>query len=260
MNFLPGLKSEFRKIFTIRSTYIVSLVALAFIVLTCFYVIGYKDSEMNEVHKWLLAGAITQISNIISVFGAIIGLLVMSHEYRYNLVVYTMTASNSRSKILISKILSLLVFIFFFSVILGAIALGLIYLGAVVAGHTPVHQEISYLTFFGKLVLYCELWAMVGLLFITLIRHQMGAFVVLFIVPNIVNGIFAQLLKHNAVYLPFNAINEIIKAPELIPKNGVPTPAEFGSLTPPRAALLFGSYLLLGWAVAWILFLRRDAN
>jgi hypothetical protein len=32
------------------------------------------------------------------------------------------------------------------------------------------------------------------------------------------------------------------------------------TITPFHAALVFLTYLVVGWIVAWVLFLRRDAN
>lgn len=82
----------------------------------------------------------------------------------------------------------------------------------------------------------------------TLIRNQIGAVVAtLFVIPSL-EQIATLLLKNNAVYLPFTSSNEVLVSPEK------------GSLSYGHAALVFSAYLLIGWIVAWILFLRRDAN
>jgi hypothetical protein len=83
-----------------------------------------------------------------------------------------------------------------------------------------------------------------------LVRSQVGAIVTLFVVPTI-ELMFTSLLKTKAVYLPFTgASNAILIHPQ----------ASQGTMSYGRAAIVFGVYLLIVWIVAWLLFLRRDAN
>jgi ABC-2 type transport system permease protein len=192
----------------------------------------------------------------------LIGLLLLTHEYRYNTIVYTITASNSRNKVLASKVISIFLYVFIFSLLASIIAIGLLFAGAAAGGHTLIHQDINYLTFLAKCVFLAEGFAMGGLLFAALIRNQVGAIAALFIIPNPVEGILSLLLKHNSVYLPFTALQQVAQGP--IIKNvqaGHPAPeSSTGYLSAPKGALVFLAYLIGGWIVAWYLFLRRDAN
>jgi ABC-type transport system involved in multi-copper enzyme maturation permease subunit len=113
---MPTIKSEFKKILTIRSTYIVSLGFLLLAAFVDFYIHGYKDASTlgkGATDNLFVAGSVTQIATTLSVAGAIIGLLLLAHEYRYNTIVYTLTASNSRSKVIFSKIAAVLIYVFF---------------------------------------------------------------------------------------------------------------------------------------------------
>ena len=267
---IPALKSEFKKLLTVRSTYVISLIFLLLVGFLAFYVDGFKDAP-TQVHSTLdqakaslfLAGNITQIANTLSVAGAVIGLLLLAHEYRYNTIVYTLTASNRRSKVLASKILAVLAYVFVYSLLSAAIALGLMVAGAAAAGHSLPHQDISYLTFLAKTVFTAEGFAMVGLLFIALIRNQVGAIAAVFIIPNTVEGLLSLLLKQNSVYMPFTALQQVVQPPVI---NGVIAghsrthDATTGYLSAPRGALVFLAYLVFGWVIAWYLFLRRDAT
>ena len=94
---IPTLKAEFKKLLSVRSTYLTSLAALLFVAgLIAFYGQGFK-TEPKDLNSLFLVGTITIFSNITAIAGAIIALLLLAHEYRYNTIVYTLTASNSRT-------------------------------------------------------------------------------------------------------------------------------------------------------------------
>lgn len=266
---IPQIKSEFKKLLTVRSTYVLSICFLLLLGFLSFYVQGFKNVPLETTSaldhakaSLFLAGTITQIANVVSVAGGLIGLLLLTHEYRYNTIIYTFTASNNRNKVLFAKIIAVLVYVFCYSVFAGLMALILTRLGAAASGHTLIPQNINYLTFVAKIVFFAESFAMGGLLFAALIRNQVGAIAALFIIPNPVEAILGLLLKNNAVYLPFTALQQVIQPPVV---NGVLVHADrrtitTGTLTAPKGALVFLAYLIVGWVVAWYLFLRRDAS
>jgi ABC-2 type transport system permease protein len=266
---IAALKSEFKKLLSIRSTYLISLFFLLLVGFLAFYVQGFKNvpiettSPVDHIKASLfLAGTINQFANVISVAGGLIGLLLLAHEYRYNTIVYTLTSSNSRSKVLASKIIAVLVYVFIFSTLATLLALGLMKAGVAAGGHSLIHQDINYLTYVAKSVFLSEGFAMAGLLFAALVRNQVGAIAALFIIPNPVEGILSLLLKHNSVYLPFTSLQQVVQTPVITSPQGVNKAAEAstGYISAPKGALVFMAYLVVGWAVAWYLFLRRDAT
>ena len=266
---MPALKAEFRKLLTVRSTYVISLIFLLFAGFLAFYVDAFKNAPTETLSaldhakaQLFVAGNITQISNVLSVAGGLIALLLLAHEYRYNTIVYTLTASNRRSKVLAAKILAVMVYVFLYQVLACAIAIGLTFAGLHASGHHLPPQDINYLTFFAKVIFYGEAFAMTGLLFITLIRNQVGAIAALFILPNTVEGLLSLLLKQNSVYMPFMALAQVVQPPVI---GGVSVAAHdashsTGYLSAPRGALVFLAYIAGAWIVAWYLFLRRDAT
>jgi ABC-2 type transport system permease protein len=260
---IATLKSEYRKLLSVRSTYLWVLVAVVLISIISIYVDGFKNS-VNLVAgadkgKLFIAGNITQIANISSGFAGIIALLLMTHEYRYNTIVYTLSATNRRSKVLASKIVVILSFTLVYAVAITLLSIGLVYLGAALAHHNIPHQDINYLTFVAKAVFFCEGYALAALLFATLIRNQVGALAVLFIVPGTLEGVLSLLLKNNSVYMPFTALTQVVQPP-VIASAKAAHPNNTGYLSAPRGALVFLAYLIFGWLVAWYLFLRRDAT
>ena len=108
---MQTFKSELKKILTIRSTYILTVGFFLLTATVAFYVHGYKNSSADAAggasSNIFVASSITQISTTLSVAGAIIALLLAAHEYRHNTIVYTLTASNSRTRVLLSKIAAL---------------------------------------------------------------------------------------------------------------------------------------------------------
>lgn len=264
---MSQLRSEFKKIFTVRSTYGWILLALILVGIFAIYGEGFNDASNLVKSKangpgasLFIAGTINQMANFIAIFGGIIALLLITHEYRYNTITYTLTASNSRTKVLFSKILAVAGFVFVYSVLLGALGIAMIYLGLALSHNVLPHQEINYLTYVGKILFYSESYALAALALGFLIRNQVGAFASLFIIPGPVEALIGLLLKHNAVYLPFMALNEVIQGPVVggahpaHPDNG-----DTGFLTPLHGAEVFLVYLVVVWLITWFLFLRRDS-
>lgn len=259
---MQAFKAELKKILTVRSTYVITLIFLLLTAFVAFYVHGYKDAgslaKGGPGNSLFVASSIVQIASTLSVAGGIIGLLLAAHEYRHNTIVYTLTASKSRSQVLFSKIAAIFVFVFVFSLLAGIISLSMVYAGVALSGHTMVHQDINFVTFFAKVVFTCEAYALVGLLSALLIRNQVGAIAALFVLPNTVEGLLSLLLKHNSVYMPFTALSQVSQPPSLTPPHV--NEAATGYLSPVHGALVFLAYLVGGYFIAWYLFLRRDAS
>lgn len=256
---IATLRAEFRKLLTVRSTYIVALFAFVLLGFVAFYGEGYKGSVQTGLAGSLfLAGSITQHSGVLGVFGAIVALMLMTHEYRYNTIAYALTITNRRTKVLLAKIIVVLTYVLVIVLVGGALGLLSMVLGQHLAGHSLPHQDISYMEYLGKMLFYCEGWGLTALLLGVLLRNQIAAFAVLFIAPNTVEGLLSLLLKKHAVYLPFTALAQVISPPTV--GNAVNRVSALGALSPVKGGLVFGAYLIAGWLVAWQLFIRRDAN
>jgi ABC-type transport system involved in multi-copper enzyme maturation permease subunit len=260
---IPALKAEFRKLLTVRSTYVIALVAFALLTFVSLYVEGYKNGIAVTAPggSLFLAGSIVQHSSILSIFGAIVALLLATHEYRYNTVMYTLTLVRRRSNVLVAKIVAVVAYVLVLGITGGLIGLAGMIIGLHLSGHGLPMQDLSLSTYFAKLLVFCEGWGLTGLLLGILLRNQVAALAVLFIVPNTVEGLLSLLLKEHSVYLPFTALSQVVSPPVLA--GAVPRQmAESNTITlsPLQGTLVFAAYLVAVWAITWGLFLRRDAN
>jgi ABC-type transport system involved in multi-copper enzyme maturation permease subunit len=246
---IQAIKAEFRKLFSVRSTYILSGVAFALLALVAFYFEGYHLHGASLQDPNLMVEAVTgALDSPILIFGSICGILLITHEYRYNTILYTLTSSNSRTKILLAKVITMTIFGLVFTALVTVLSPLLGYLGIHMHGNTLIAQHIPYASLIWRSLVYGWGSFMLALLLGVLIRSQVGTFVALFVLPTI-EITLTQLLKSKiSVYFPFSSSSEIIEKPA------------FGTITYGRAALVFMAYLIVGWIVAWFLFLRRDAN
>jgi ABC-2 type transport system permease protein len=248
---IAELKAEVRKLVTIRSTYVILAVVLLLELLLGFLISGIK-AHPDALHSTdTLASIAGDAIHSLSLFSALIAVLLMTHEFRYNTISYSLTLSNSRSKVLAAKIIVMTVFAVIFTLITGVLAPLLAALGMSVNHLHLVAQTIPYHQILWRGLFFGWGYTMAGLLFGVLIRNQIGAIVTLFIVPGTVEGLLSLLLKQNIQYLPFSALNVVIGSGSGL---GVTT-----TISHFQGALVFSGYLLVGWIVAWILFLRRDA-
>jgi ABC-2 type transport system permease protein len=243
-----ALKSEFRKLLTVRSTYIVVGLALALLAFIGFYAEGIRLPAEALHDPFQLSGDITGAVQAMAGFGAIVAILLLSHEYRYNTITYTLTASNSRSKVLLAKIVVISVFAVLFTLVVAAFSPLMSYLGVHAHGQSLVPQHIYYHDLWWRVLLYGWGYAMLGLLLTALIRNQVGAIAALFLIPGVVEQLLTLLLKDNAVYLPFSSLMSVLNH------------TERGAISYGHAALTFMAYMVVGWAITWVLFLRRDAS
>ncbi len=250
-----SLKSEFRKLFTVRSTYFILGLAFLAMVFFAFYINGLRADAKLLQNPGHLADESLQAMNALAFFFSLSGLLLLAHEYRYNTIMYTLTTSNSRTRTLLAKIITVSCFAVIASAITVVLAPALAALGIHLAGHHLVPQVINVKDILWRCLFFGWGYCMIALLLIAIVRNQIGAIVGLFMVPITVEPLLSLLLKTNTVYLPFMSLNQVLAIP-----GADAAPQGSGHLSPGKGVLVFAIYLVVGWAIAWILFLKRDAN
>jgi ABC-type transport system involved in multi-copper enzyme maturation permease subunit len=250
---LASLKSELRKIRTIRSTYVILAFAVLLIILFAFWTEGIKAGSNSAPvqDQFKLASLFINAITNLGVFGALVGILSLTHEYRYNTIMYTLTSAKSRTRSLFAKVAAVSLFSIFFTVFVGVLAIGAMYLGLAVKGLTLGHQTFD-LNLLWHALLVGWGYSMFGLIIATFIRHQAGTIAAFFLIPGLVEQLAGLLLKDNRAYLPFMALSQVGAQPGM-------TRSDF-ILSPGKAACVVLIYVIVGWLVAWYLFLRRDAN
>lgn len=242
---MSAIRAEFRKLFTVRSTYALAALSGLIVIFYAGFIEGWKAGD--TVHNpFKLASEVTGAVGAVSIFAAIVAILLMAHEYRYNTIMFTLTFSNSRSKVLIAKIIAVSVFAIGFTTLVAVLSPLCTWAGLSMHGLHLAPQTLFYKDLIWRSLFFGWSYAMLGLLVITLVRNQIGAIVGLFIAPATIEPLLGLLMKEKSVYLPFSAHQAVLDA----------TPR----LSYSHATMVFMAYLIIGWLVAWFLFLRRDAN
>ena len=247
----PTLKAEFKKLLTVRSTYVITALVTAFVIFIAFYVIGWRLTAVDLHNPGQLASDVTGALNI-TLFGAIVAVLLVTHEYRYNTIMHTLTASNSRSKVLLSKFIVVSLYSLFLAVLIGVLSPIMTYLGVHAHGHTLVPQTLHVWNLAWRSLFYGWGYGMAGLLLALLSRNQVASIAALFVIPDLAEQLLSLLLKHNTVYLPFSSLRQVIDAHS--DRTDISS-----NLSPGKAAGVYCIYLAVGGLVAWYLFIHRDA-
>jgi ABC-2 type transport system permease protein len=243
---IPALKSEALKLLSVRSTLVIAAIAGLLIIFFAGYVEGFKAAPAMLKDPGLLAREVTAAINFSAVFAGLIAILLFSHEYRYNTIMHTLVSSNRRSKVLLAKILVTSLFAVVFAVLVGVLSPLATTVGLQLANKELVEQVIPYSDLIWRSLLFIWGYAMIGLLFVALVRNQVLAIGAMFIIPTTIEPIAGALLKKNAEYLPFNALSAVI--------------GNNPDITHARGAAIFLAHIVFWWLLAWLLFLRRDAN
>ncbi len=248
---IPAIKSEFRKLLTVRTTYFIVGGVSALVIFFAFYIVGWRAAEQKilddpTVVTSNVTGILTSLPLLI---GAVVAILLMTHEYRYNTILHTMTATNNRLKVLAAKFLVTSVYALLFTAVVTLLTILFMYLGIAANHHTLVAQQIHYRDFVWHVLFYGWAYIISALLLAALLRNQIAAIVSIFAIP-IAEQLFGLLLKTNSVYMPYMSLGQVLGGSDIT----------HGSLSPARGAVVFGMYLLIGWVVACILFVKRDAN
>jgi len=247
------LKAEFRKLLTVRSTYAIILFMLALEGIFAFWANGYKVSAPQLAqHDFLMRNIFDGVSAL-ATFPAIVAVLLMSHEYRYNTIMHSLTLSPSRLRVLFSKVLVVSVYAVIITAAFAAITLGLTELGLHLGHHHMVAQTLPFHRLVLQVLFYGWGMALAGLLIASLLRNQIASVVSLLVLPGIIEQLLSLLLKSKTIYLPFTALGQVIE--------NHPTSSDIHHvLTPIHAAEVFLVWLVVGWIISAILFVRRDAN
>lgn len=246
---LSTVRSEFRKLLTVRSTYFIVLISMAITAFFAGFIEVWHGDPGNLSRPGLLASESTSAITFVGLILAFVGLLLAGHEYRYNTIMYTLTASNKRTKVLAAKFIAITAFALAASLLIMFFSPLCTIVGAHLAG-----KHIGPQTFH----LWSTLWhclfcgwgyAMYAFILLLILRNQIGAIVTFLLFPLLAENILMPLLHDNVKYLPFTAVQSVA------------SPDNLGNHTSSgHAALVVLAYVVVGLAVSAVLFVRRDAN
>ena len=243
------LKSEFRKLLTVRSTYFIVLICLAMVALFAGYGDGFRATAANvQDPSWLAHESYSAIT-FVGLIAALAGLLLFGHEYRYNSIMYTLTSSNNRLKSLLAKVLVVSTFALVTCIIFAFFSPLCSIIGIHLAGHTLGPQVFNIWEVLWHCMFVGWGYAMFAFILVAIIRSQVGAIVAYLMIPLIGENIIANIFKSTAHYMPFMSLQLVTPAGPVI--NGA-------SLQHNITVVL--AYVVVGLAASAILFSKRDAN
>ncbi len=244
---IPALKSEFRKIFTVRSTWVI----LAFAVVICsvligFWIFGYKDVAGAQTHANALLSSLLTAAGFSGVILSFVMLLLVGNEYRYTTIMYSLTSSSSRSKVFFAKLLAGSSVVLLFGAVVIALNAALFTLGQSMNHEASMAQQLAFGDVAWRLAVSFVGSAVFAFIIAILLRNQIASIAVILLMPATVEGLLGLLLKDNVKYLPFTALGNITASS--------PKPEPVTSLA------IVGVYAVVLGLISWLLFVRRDAN
>src|SRR5690606_34804173 len=138
-------------------------------------------------------GAVGAVSLVL----ALIGVLMITHEYRFNTIMHTLSASNSRAKTFAAKVIiavSVSIVLTLFFAVLSPLAARL---GLAIGGHDLVPQTFYFQDIWWRSLLYGAGYMLSGLLLGLLFRSQVGAIVTLLLAQATIEPLLALLPQSN---------------------------------------------------------------
>lgn len=216
------VRSEFRKITSLRSTWVISILTIAFYLLIAFFVAQGVDSmsdywSKNEIEVFTSSYMVTSIFQIALLFGIAFGAMSMTSEYSHNTIQASLLASRSRLSFYGAKLIVLTVIWGIVSTLALLLSAGLIQL--LISKHDvslPVGETGFWLSLIAcVVVLVCGVVMSTGVG--AVLRSTVGAttfmFGIVLILP-ILEIIPLDFLDDIGPYFPINVMNAAIQPRE----------------------------------------------
>ena len=249
---IDALKAELRKLLSVRSTYFIILISLAIVALFAGFGEGFRADPVRLHSAGMLATESANAVQFVGLILAIVGLLLVGHEYRYNFIMYTLTATNRRYKVVVAKFVAVTLFALLATTLVTFFAPLCSIVGAHLAHKHIVAQHFAVWQVLWRCLAVGWGYAMYAFILAAIIRNQIGAIVTYLIVPLVGENIIVAIFKWIGKYLPFQSLQGIMQT--LLPR------ADANGVTTAHNVAIAGTYIVVGLIVSTVLFVRRDAN
>lgn len=251
------LASEVRKLRTVITTWVLSGVGLALVLLVAALTLFLDPTTMGGAS---FSGSDLELAAVLdnigqgSVIVLVVALLAMTTEFRHGTIGRTLQITPSRSRVLFGKIAaSSLYALGFFLVALVLIGVLVLLAAAGQGASLQPGREVAELLWQAPLALV--LTAVFGVTFGALVRNQVVAITVTLIWFLMLESLIAWQLPRIGRFLPFTAMSAVFMSPETaanVPE-GMLQPLAAG----PALAVFFG-YIVAMSAAALVLLRYRD--
>lgn len=248
------LAAELRKWWTVRTTWVLTLLGWALVALTT------AAGLFSELAGTPFTGSDPEVAQAVGQIGAnamivlVVALLAMTTEFRHGTIGRTFQITPSRTRVLAAKLTAGVVYaLAFFLTSLVVVAALVLLAAAVHGGGVAVGGETATALWQGPLGL--ALNAVLGVAVGALIRSQVVAITLtlvwLFIVENLVTALRPAVGR----WLPFQALNALFLPQEAL--QAAPEGAVL-PLAPASALAAFLAYVAVATAAAAVLLRTRD--
>jgi ABC-2 type transport system permease protein len=248
------LAAEVRKLWTVRTTWVLTGVGLALVALTTGTLL-FSDMVVGPFtgSSAQLAAAVDQVGNNTFIV-LVVALLAMTTEFRHGTIGRTLQLDPSRTRVLAAKLTVGVVYAVAFFVASLLVVAGMVLLASVT-------QDVS-LQFGGEVgrslwqgLVGLALNGVFGVAIGALLRSQVLAITLLLVWLFVVENLVAQLWPDIARWLPFQALNALFLSEEL--RGAIPD-GMLAPLDPALALLVFLAYVLVATVTAGTLMRVRD--
>jgi ABC-2 type transport system permease protein len=250
------VKSEFRKAFSTKLLWILTLSALGFVLLSVvlgvYLTPGPPGAE--DANVLLVPAAVTNIfssAGSASIFVIILGIIAMSGEYRNQTITSTFLATPRRQSVIFAKVIAYSIIAFFIAVIMWVSVVVVASLLLTTVEHAPIEWN-SVFEILGGTILGLVLYAILGVAIGALITNQVAAVVITLVWIFVVEALLTVFVDWLGKWLPGGALNSILQATNTSGIGGTE------ALSVPAAALLLIAYTVIFAAAAVFTTNRKD--
>lgn len=249
------IRAEFKKLLTVRSTYILTLVVWLVIFGVSFF-IGFHDSPSDLASPLLMQDSIFGSLHFAGLIASIVSILLLAHEYRYNTINFSLTLNPKRSGVLGAKFVVLTAYSIVLSMVAVAVVIGGLNAGAAAHSHIIGPQVYNVVGASGSQALgillqsafYVWASAIAGLIITAILRNLVASIAFIFIFPSLEN-LVTLISKTVVKYLPFSDLGAVLKISH-----------EEAGFSAGKSMIIFLIYIAVFGLISWWLFLKRDAN
>lgn len=247
------LQAEVRKLWTVRTTWALTAIGLVLVVLsTSAVVFGAATVGPQGPRRSVAALAIEQIGGN-SIIVLVIGLLIMTTEFRHATIGRTLQLTPSRTRVLVAKLSGGALYAAAFFAASVVVVMGLVAIRAALDG-TPFGSGSGVITAVWQGLVGMVLTGLLGVAVGALIRSQVVAITVslvwLFLVENLATALRPEVGR----WLPFQALNALFLSREALANE----PGIVGPLAPGLALAVFLGYVVVASILAGVLLRARD--
>lgn len=210
------ITSEFRKAFSTKLLFILSLSALAFVLLTVVLGVYLTPGPpgQEDVNALMDPAAVTNIYSSAggaSVFVLILGIIAMSGEYRNQTITSTFLATPRRQSVIVAKMITYSILSFVIALVMWIATVVVATLLLTTVDHAPTDWN-SVFEILGGALLGLVLYAILGVAIGALITNQVAAVVIALIWIFVVEGLLTVFVDWIGKWLPGGALNSILQA------------------------------------------------